>query len=345
MLHFVREVIAWGVAYVQHVVVMFYWVWIPGFLAAAFVSVRYRPLLREIALRRGRGAVAVCAAVGWGMASGVGRCSSLETARHLWDEGLPDQIVLAYLVASHNLGLYSLMLFTILIGLEFGLGLFLGGLVMIGLLRLVLSVLPRVPSVHPGYAEVPVAEPATWKALLSSGRGWGRVLQNIGDYVRQVGLSLVGGLLLGALVLAIDTRGFWFFPNWMGDATLRAALASAFLAPLLSVALFLAPAGNLIVVSSLWKTWTLTYGGAISVVLMSLLNPFTVRGLVRHISCRHGWALVLVIYVCAALSGLAVQGLFTALGVPVTHVPWFRDLVDRIIMALPFTMLGAAGGR
>jgi hypothetical protein len=27
----------------------------------------------------------------------------------------------------------------------------------------------------------------------------------------------------------------------------------------------------------------------------------------------------------------------------VTHVPWFRDLVDRIIMVLPFTMLGAPG--
>lgn len=44
------------------------------------------------------------------------------------------------------------------------------------------------------------------------------------------------------------------------------------------------------------------------------------------------------------VSELAVQGLFAVLGVPVTHVPWFRDLVDRIIMGLPFTMLGTPSG-
>jgi len=41
---------------------------------------------------------------------------------------------------------------------------------------------------------------------------------------------------------------------------------------------------------------------------------------------------------------LAVQGHFAVLGVPVTHVPWFRDLLDRIIMALPFVMLGTPSG-
>ena len=72
--------------------------------------------------------------------------------------------------------------------------------------------------------------------------------------------------------------------------------------------------------------------------------PLTICGLLRHWRRRHNWALVLAIYVSVALSGLAIQGLFVALGMPVTHIPWFRDLVDRIIMALPFTMLGAPGG-
>lgn len=340
----VRETIAWGVAYMQHIAVMFYWVWIPGFLAAAMVSVRYGPRLREITLTRRRGAVAIGAAVGWGMTSGAGRRSGLETARRLWRAGLPDSIVLAYLVARQHLALYGLVLFTILIGLEFGLGLFLGGLAMIGLLRLTLFVLPGGPSTHPGPAQASMQASETWKTLLSSGRGWGRMLRDIGGYLRRVGLSLGWGLLLGALVLAIDMRGWWLFPAWMGDDTLGAALASAFVAPLLSVVLFLAPGGNLIVASSLWKTWTITYGGVISLVLMSLLNPLTMRALLGQFGRRQGWALVLATYVSAALSGLAVQELLAALGLSVTHVPWFRDLVDRIIMVLPFTMLGAPGG-
>lgn len=130
----------------------------------------------------------------------------------------------------------------------------------------------------------------------------------------------------------------------MGDDTLGAALASAFVAPLLSVVLFLAPGGNLIVASSLWKTWPITYGGVISLVLMSLLNPLPMRALVRHFGRRQGCTLVLAMSLSAALSGLAVQELLATLGLPVTHVPWVRDLVDHIVMALPFTMLGAPGG-
>jgi hypothetical protein len=127
----------------------------------------------------------------------------------------------------------------------------------------------------------------------------------------------------------------------MGDEGLGSALAAAFLAPLLSVVLFLTPGGNLFVASSIWKTWTLAYSGVLSFVLMSLLNPFTLRTL---LSQHRGWRLVLAIYFTAALSGLVVTGLFTLVGLEVTHVPWFRDLVDRIIMAFPFTMLGAPGG-
>ncbi|MBI2878624.1 MAG: permease [Candidatus Rokubacteria bacterium] len=341
----IQDTLTWAWAYVQHVVIMFYWAWVPGFLAAALLSARYRPALAAITLRERAGPRAFWAAIGWGMTSGAGRRTSLETARTLWRQGLPDHTVLAYLVASHILGLYSLVLFTILIGLEFALGVFLGGLAMVGLLRL----LAPARSSGGGRAPNPTEEVAipsvgSWRVLVGSARGWGQVVRDVGRYVRNVGLSLIGGLVLGALVLAIDTRGSWVFPQWMGDETLAAALAGSFLAPLLSVVLFLAPGGNLIVVSSILKTWTLAYSGLISFVLMGLLNPLTVRTLLHHYSGTRGWWLVLALYLSAALGGLAVSGLFVVLGVQVTHVPWFRELVDKLMMMFPFTMWGAPGG-
>ncbi|MBI1893103.1 MAG: permease, partial [Candidatus Rokubacteria bacterium] len=332
----ILDAATWAWLYVQHVVVMFYWVWIPGFLVAAFLSVRYRPVLEGITLRQRRGARAFWAAIGWGMTSGAGRRTSLKTARALWRQGLPEPTVLAYLVASQNLGLYSLVLFTILIGLEFALGVFLGGLVMLGLLRLLAPArMPggeRKPNPAP---EIALPLPETWRALIGSARGWGKAVRDVGRFVRNVGPSLVGGLIVGALVLAIDTGGQWFFPKWMGDETLGAALAGSFLAPLLSVVLFLAPGGNLIVASSIWKTWTLAYPGLISFVLMGLLNPLTVRALLRHYGSPRGWRLGLALYLSAALGGLAVSALFALLGVQVTHVPWFRDLVDRLMTMFP----------
>lgn len=341
----VLETLGWAWDYVQHVLIMFYWFWIPGFLIVGLLGSRYRPALEEVVYKRERGARAFLAAIGWGMASGAGRRQSLETATTLWAQGIPDHTVLAFLVASQNLVLYSLVLFTILIGLEFGLGVFLGGLVMIGLLRVIAP--RRAPGIevspHPR-RRVPEPAPERWLALLASARGWSHVVRDIGRYVRNVGLSLFGGLVLGALVLAIDTGGSWFFPQPWGDETVGAALAGSFLAPLLSAPLFLAPGGNLIVVSSIWKTWTLTYSGSISFVLMSLLNPLTVRTLVRHYGGPRGSGLVLALYLAAALGGLVVQGVFALLGVPVTHVPWFRELVDNLMMMFPGTMLGAPGG-
>jgi hypothetical protein len=184
-----------------------------------------------------------------------------------------------------------------------------------------------------------------WHALLGSRRGWGAILREAARPLRHLSVSLLGGLLLAAVVLAMDNRGYWFFPKWMGDEGLGPALAGAFLAPFLSVVLFLAPGGNLFVASSIWKTWTLAYPGVLSFVSMSLVNPLTVRELLRHSDRRRGLLLVLALYLAAALSGLVVTGLLMLVGLEVTHVPWFRDLVDRLIMELPFTMLGAPGGR
>ncbi len=350
MLPFLAETLRWAWDYVQHVVIMFYWFWVPAFLVVGVLGLRYRPRLEEITLEERRGDRAFWAAVGWGMTSRAGRMASLETAQTLWRLDVSPHVVLAFLGASQNLGLYSLVLFTVLIGLEFGVGVALGGLVMIGLVRVMAPAPParsaadraiELASMRDGAA--PTAMPASG-ALVSFRTGWRRVLRDIGRYLRNVGLSLLGGLALGALVLAVDQRGAWILPKWMGDETVGAALAGSFFASLLAVPLFLAPGGILIVASSIWKTWTLAYSGLISFVLMSLLNPLTGRALLAQYGLPRGWGLVVALYLSAALAGLVVTGVFALLGVPVTHVPWFRDLVDRIIMTLPFTTVGAPPG-
>lgn len=346
MQSFLWETAIWAWAYIQHVVLMSYWFWIPASLIVAFLSAHYRPVFKLATLQHRNGAGAYWAAIGWGMTSGAGRRQSLELAQSLWSQGLPDQIVLAYLVTSQSLGLYSLLLFTVLIGLEFGLGLFLGEVVMIVLLHFFTSALAERGGFQPDHASEVAASPPPhekWTDLLGSAMGWGQAVRDVGRYVRNMRLSLGGGLLLGALVLTIDNRGYWLFPKWMGDETLGSALAGSFLAPLLSAGSLLAPGGNLIVASSIWKTWTLTYSGVLSLVLACPLNPLTLRILIRHYGRRRGWQLALSVYLCAALSGLAVAGLFWLLGVQVTHVPWFRDLVDTLMMLFPFTMLGAPG--
>lgn len=72
-----------------------------------------------------------------------------------------------------------------------------------------------------------------------------------------------------------------------------------------------------------------------------VLNPLTIRALLCQHGRRRGWRLVTAIYGTAALSGLAVGGLYRLLGLEVTHGrTWFEGLVDWMIR----TLHGAPGG-
>lgn len=348
MAEFFRDWWVWCYLYLQHFFVMMYWVTIPGLLACAFLSVRYRSALQQRLLHKSRGAAAILCAIGLGMTTPSSRGESLKTASNLMARGMPPAVVIAYLIASRTLGLYVLLAFTVLIGLEFGLGVLLGGLVMILLTAAAayfLALSPVSGKIAPATSTSNSGDEASknWQALLLSREGWGLALKDIGHVFRVLWLPSVGGLLLGGLILAVDMRKAWPLPFWLGDEGFGPAIASVFLGPVLSLVSFSSPLGNLIVVASIWKTWTLAYPGVISFILASSLHPLSLRSVMDLFGPRAGRYVGVVLYLSAALGGLTVIGLFELFGLEVTHVPWFEPLVKKIMMILPFTMLGTGG--
>lgn len=345
---FFRDWFTWCYLYLQHFFVMMYWVSIPGLLACAFLSVRYRPVIKERLQDGAKGWKAVLYAVGLGMTTPTSRGESLKTASSLMARGMPPPVAIAYFIASQTLGLYVLLILTVLIGLEFGLGVLLGGLAMILLTAasayfLALSpvpgkIAPATLTPNPGDEA-----PKNWQALLLSREGWWLALKDIGHIFRVLWLPSLGGLLLGGLILAVDMRKAWSLPFWLGDEGPGPAIASAFLGPILSFVSFSSPLGNLIVASSIWKTWTFAYAGILSFVMAAMLHPLNLSSLIGLFGQRGGSYLIASSYLSTALGGLAVIALFGLVGVEVTHVPWFEPLVKKIIMTLPFTILGTGG--
>lgn len=327
----------WLFAYLQHTFVMMYWVTVPGLFLAGILNVRYhRPMLEGL-LRQGSGFRQRLYAVGLGMMTTASRRERLETASALLRKGTPPSNVLAYLIAGHNLWLYVPGLFMVLIGLEFGLGVFLGGLLMVALMGVALRFLPiielmgtRPEAVSPD--PLLVDGPTSWREIAASTHSWREVVKDIARAFGVLWLPSLWGLLLGPFILALDMRRLWPFPFWLGDEGIGPALASAFLGPLLSVGFFAFPLGNLVIAASLWKTWTFAYPGIISFVLASVLHPFNIRVFPRLFGRKACWRLAITLYLSAAFSGLGVIGLFEILGLEVTHVPWFEPLVKRLIM-------------
>ena len=346
MSEFLRDWFVWCYLYLQHVFVMMYWVTIPGLLVCGFLSVRYRPMFRDRLLKGASGPLAVIYAVGLGITTPASRREAIENSSELMTKGAP--VAVGYLIASQALGLYLLLAFTVLVGLEFGLGMLLGGLVMILLTAasahfLVLSPVPGRLASATSTSNFGDDAPKNWQALLLSREGWWLALKDVGHTFRVLWPPSLGGLLLGGLILAVDMQKGWPLPFWLGDEGPGAAVASAFLAPVLSVISFSSPFGNLFVASSIWKTWTFAYAGILSFVIATTLHPLNLHSLIGLFGQRGGMYLIASSYVSAALGGLVVIALFGLIEVQVTHVPWFEPLVKKIMMTLPFTMLGTGG--
>lgn len=346
MTEFFRDWWVWCYLYLQHFFVMMYWVTIPGLFVCAFLSVRYRPVFRDRLLKGASGPRAVVYAVGLGMTAPASRREGLKTSSTLLARGAPPAVVLTYFIASQSFGLYFLLAFTVLIGLEFGLGVFLGVLIMALLIAVGTKFLSYSSPSETRSAQVdwPKEElPASWRELLLSTRGWRAVINDIIRIFKALWVSSLGGLVLGALILAVDMRKAWPLPFWLGDEGFGPAVASSFLGPLLSFISFSSPLGNLVVGSSIWKTWTFAYPGIVSFVLAASLHPLNLRSVGKWFDPVAGRYVVAVLYLSAVIGGLTAIGIFELLGLEVTHVPWFEPLAKKIIMTLPFTMLGTGG--
>lgn len=347
---FLREWLSWCSLYLQHTFVMMYWITLPGLLVSAGLSLRYRTPLRERLVKQQTGLWAWLSAVGVGVLDGdARRPDRFGTMEELRSRGVSAGPGLAYLLAGQTMSLPVIGLFTVLVGLEFGVGLFVAGLVMIAFATRGLHLLGlEVPrdgrrQTHEGTGATDEPGDWTWSRLLGSTTGWGAILRWIGRMFRSTWLPSVAGLLLSGLVLALDMHESWILPASLADETAGAALAGAFLAPILASIAWLLPLGNLVVAASIWKTWTLGYPGVLSFALAASFHPFTLRTWSARLGVKRTVALGLLLYLAGCLGALAVSLLWHLAGLQVTHVPWFRDLVDRIMMALPFTMLGTGG--
>ncbi|MBI3325890.1 MAG: hypothetical protein HYZ81_04205 [Nitrospinae bacterium] len=105
------------VALLDHIVRMMYWVWIPGFLLSGFFSLRYHHAALEGLLKAPSGTWrAIAWATVFGMTCSANRRRSLQIATDLAHQGVHPPDMLAFLVSSHSLVLYVLVLLMLLQG-------------------------------------------------------------------------------------------------------------------------------------------------------------------------------------------------------------------------------------
>lgn len=346
------ESLSFGYAQLMHIVRMMYWVWVPGFLLSAFLSLRYRDQARERLLVDGKEgfATAFPRAVWYAVTASPRPRATVEDVGRLLGAGVPPASAMAVLVASRNLPVYLLALLTLHLGIEFGVGHVLGTLAMAALVYAGVSAYSPamerarsvdVKGVTPGLGPFGQWEPggrSSWGVLLLTGRGWARALGYCWTELKWFWPGLALGILLGGFIFAAGLTKWWIELANVAGGRIASDLVNAALAPVLGGLLSLPPVGNLPAGTALFKTDALAYPGFVGFILVSSLRVTDLRAYRRLWGPRGAARFGALLYGAAFVGAFVPVAVFALFGFRPGHVPLFNTVVEEIIRWVPFAM-------
>jgi uncharacterized membrane protein YraQ (UPF0718 family)/YHS domain-containing protein len=310
-----------------------WWALVLGFLVSAVVQT-WIPRERIEASLSGGGARPVGLATGLGAASSSCSYAAVAIAKSLFQKGASAASALAFQFASTNLVWELGLVLWVLIGWQFALAEFVGGLVMIALMAIALRafVSPRLEArarehaqaAATGHEHHAAGSDLPWSRRLRSAEAWSDVAHNFrGDWQmlwKEVG---IGFLLAGFIgLLPMDVFNVLFVTD--APPALR-TIENVLVGPLIAVLSFVCSIGNVPLAAVLWSG-----GISFSGVLAFLFADLIVLPIVAIYRKYYGTAFALrisaLMLVAMVLAALGVGGVFSAIGL----VPETRPSADDV---------------
>jgi uncharacterized protein len=310
-----------------------WWALVLGFLVSAVVQT-WIPRERIEASLSGGGARPVGLATGLGAASSSCSYAAVAIAKSLFQKGASAASALAFQFASTNLVWELGLVLWVLIGWQFALAEFVGGLLMIALMAISLRafVSPRLEAqarehaqaAATGHEHHAAGSGLPWSRRLRSAEAWSDVAHNFrGDWRmlwKEVG---IGFLLAGFIgLLPMDVFNVLFVTD--APPALR-TIENVLVGPLIAVLSFVCSIGNVPLAAVLWSG-----GISFSGVLAFLFADLIVLPIVAIYRKYYGTAFALrisaLMLVAMVLAALGVGGVFSAIGL----VPDTRPSADDV---------------
>jgi uncharacterized membrane protein YraQ (UPF0718 family) len=314
-----------------------WWALVLGFLVSAVVQT-WIPRERIEASLSGGGPRPVGLATGLGAASSSCSYAAVAIAKSLFQKGASAASALAFQFASTNLVWELGLVLWVLIGWQFALAEFVGGLVMIALMAIALRafVSPRLEAearehaqaAATGHEHHAAGSDLPWSRRLRSAEAWSDVAHNFrGDWQmlwKEVG---IGFLLAGFIgLLPMDVFNVLFVTD--APPALR-TIENVLVGPLIAVLSFVCSIGNVPLAAVLWSG-----GISFSGVLAFLFADLIVLPIVAIYRKYYGWAFALritaLMLVTAIAAALVVDGLFSAAGLIPSTRPSREDIFGSI---------------
>src|SRR5882757_9494554 len=298
-----------------------WWALVIGFAISAIVQA-WVPRERIEATLSGDGPKPIAWATGLGAASSSCSYAAIAIAKSLFQKGASAASALAFQFASTNLVWELGLVLWVLIGWQFTLAEYVGGIVMIVLMAasLRLFVSPRLEEqarrhaqeADTGHQHHMAGEELGWRERLTSASAWSDVAHNFrGDWQMLWKEITVGFLLAGFIgLLGNDFFNGLFIsgaPGWLN------AIENVIVGPIIAVLSFVCSVGNIPLAAVLWSGG-ISFAGVMAFIFADLI----VLPIIAIYRKYYGWAFALritaLMFVTMVLAALAIDGLFSLLG-------------------------------
>jgi uncharacterized membrane protein YraQ (UPF0718 family)/YHS domain-containing protein len=316
-----------------------WWALVFGFLISAIVQAWVPRRKIESALS-GSGARPIALATGLGAASSSCSYAAIAIAKSLFQKGASAASALAFQFASTNLVWELGLVLWVLIGWQFTLAEYAGGIVMIVLMTIMLRlfVSPQLEEIarrnareadtdHQHHAAA--SEELSWRQRVTRADSWSDVAHNFrGDWQMLYKEITIGFLLAGFIGLL--GNGFFNSLFLKGSPPLVQTIWGAFIGPVIAVLSFVCSVGNVPLAAVLWSGG-ISFAGVIAFLFADLIVLPILAAYRKYYGTEFTVRITALMFVTMVSAALIINAVFGGLGlIPTGARPSRGDIFGSI---------------
>src|SRR5437764_4668805 len=315
-----------------------WWALVLGFAISAIVQA-WVPRDRIQRALGGSGPRPVALATGLGAASSSCSYAAIAIAKSLFQKGASAASALAFQFASTNLVIELGIVLWLLIGWQFTLAEFVGGLVLIALMTVSLRLFvsrrleeqarEHAQAAESGHQHHTAAGRMSVRARLTSPEAWSDVAHNFRNDWGMLWKEITVGFVLAGFVAQLG-NGF-FNTLFLKDApTAVRTIENVVAGPLIAVLSFVCSIGNVPLAAVLWSGG-ISFGGVMAFIFADLIVLPIVLVYCKFYGCAFTVRIVALMFVTMVGAALVVDVVFGALGlIPTGARPSRADVFGSV---------------
>ena len=298
-----------------------WWALVLGFAISAIVQA-WVPRERIERALSGDGIKPIATATGLGAASSSCSYAAIAIAKSLFSKGASASSALAFQFASTNLVWELGLVLWVLIGWQFALAEYLGGIVMIVLMALLFRTFvsrrleqqarEHAREADTGHQHHMAGESMSWRQRLTSASAWSDVAHNFRGDWQMLYKEIAIGFLLAGFVAQLG-NGFFNDLFLHGSPAIVQSLWGAFIGPLIAVLSFVCSVGNVPLAAVLWSGG-ISFAGVMAFIFADLIILPILNIYRRYYGTRYAIRITALMFVTMVIAALIIDALFGGLG-------------------------------